>query len=106
MTAKRRPKRRAVRREPTETNTFELHIQRSPMCWRTLVARFGGAKRDYVLVEHRVAIPVLGGGPGGTESPAIVFLARWIAAPSCFCDSAIPRSCVAERRRLVVGGMA
>ena len=105
-TAKRLRKRRAMRREPTETNTFEFRVQCSAMCWRTLVARFGGAKRDYLLVEHRFAVRGLGGGRGGAESSELVFLRRWIAAPACFCDSAIPRSRVADRCRLVVGGMA
>jgi hypothetical protein len=33
---------------------------RWPVCGRTLDARFGGAKRDNLLVEHRFAIPPAG----------------------------------------------
>ena len=77
MAARRLSRRRAVRREPTETNTFEVNNNeprrpgvltpfRWPVCGRTLNARFGGAKRDNLLVEHRFAIPPTGVRNEGT----------------------------------------
>ena len=57
----------AVWCQPIEQNTIEVNLNddrrlgggtlvRSSVCWKTLDARFGGAKRDNLLIEHRFVI--------------------------------------------------